>query len=70
MSKFHSAGSVNGEAKISLLVLNDDISVHSSGTMMTIVHRLRTTWEAAVTVFCPAVVDSGRAVVVVVVVIA
>jgi hypothetical protein len=59
---------VNGEAKISLLVLNDDIRVHSRGTMMTIVHRLRTTWETAVAAFCPAVVDSGRAVVVVVVI--
>jgi hypothetical protein len=38
--------------------------------MMTIVHRLRTTWETAVAAFCPAVVDSGWAVVAVVVVIA
>jgi hypothetical protein len=40
-----------------LLVLNDDIRVHRRGTMMTIVHRLRTRWETAVTDFCPGVVD-------------
>jgi hypothetical protein len=33
--------------------------------MMTIVHRLRTTWETAVTVFCPAVDDVDRVVVVI-----
>jgi hypothetical protein len=38
-----------------LLVLNDDIRTHSSGTMIRTVHTLRTTWETAVTVFCPPV---------------
>ena len=65
MSKFHCAGSVNGEAKISLLVLNDDIRVHSSGTMIRIVQKLRTTWETAVTAFCPVVPDAGGVVVVI-----
>jgi hypothetical protein len=35
--------------------LNDDIRVHSRGTTIRIVHRLRTTWETAVTDFCPGV---------------
>jgi hypothetical protein len=33
--------------------------------MMTIVHRLRTTWETTVTDFCPGVDDVDRVVVVI-----
>ena len=59
MSKFQSAGSSNGDAKISLLVLNDDIRVHSSGTMMSRVQKPSTTWETVATTLSPAGARSG-----------
>ena len=48
-------GSANGEAKISELVLNDDIRTQINGTMTRIDQMIKTAWEKPVTALSPAV---------------
>ena len=56
MSKLQFAGRAKGDAKISELVLNDDISTQSSGTTTSSDQITRTVWESAPTTLSPALV--------------
>src|SRR3954464_12222623 len=55
LSKLQCAGSENGEARISLVVLSDDSTTHRNGTMTMIDQKARSTWEVASTVLSPPV---------------
>ena len=57
MSKFQLAGRQNGDPKISVVVLNDEISVHSNGATTMTVQRIRTECEVSVTARSPP--DAG-----------
>jgi len=48
------AGRLKGDEKISVVVLNDVINVHSSGTMTRIAQIERTTWLLTATARSPA----------------
>ncbi len=53
MSKLQCAGSENGEARISLVVLKDDSTTHRNGTMTMADQMARSTCELASTAMSP-----------------